>query len=162
MGHSQSHRSLSVNMKYLCILAVLLAVASASQVEEPKSARKPKLFFVSSSSTTSTVNTVTFCYTTSGTITAACKRKKRSILDGFDDNIENIQPSDALDSSMDVVEEPQESNRQGKFLLYWLTTTSTSTTTSFTATKTFTAAGCTPTDFSLVVKMKSASLIVVT
>jgi hypothetical protein len=43
------------------------------------------------------------------------------------------------------------SGRQGKFLLYWLTTTttSTSTTTSFTFTYTFGTLACTPSNFNV-------------
>jgi hypothetical protein len=42
-----------------------------------------------------------------------------------------------------------EYEREGKFLLYWKTTTSTSTSTSYTATTTIGALGCTPSGFSI-------------
>ena len=38
----------------------------------------------------------------------------------------------------------EDSDRNGKFLLYWMTTTPTSTTTSFTVTQTLSALECTP------------------
>ena len=47
------------------------------------SGKKPKLFFVSSQSTTSTLSTTTLCYSTvaAGTISQSCARKKRTIKD---------------------------------------------------------------------------------
>merc|ERR1712073_69794 len=104
--------------------------------------RSGKLFFVSSSSTTSTVSTTTLCFTTdaAGAALGTCtkKRRRRSIEEAnlqTDEQIystpvrrqieeeENHEPqldSGVRDNSMD---------REGRFLLYWMTTTSTSTTT---------------------------------
>ena len=46
------------------------------------SARSPKLFFVSSKSTTSTVSTTTLCYTSiANAAVVSCGRKKRAIMD---------------------------------------------------------------------------------
>ena len=42
------------------------------------------------------------------------------------------------------VEGDESSGREGRFLLYWLTTTTTSTTTSFTATSSIGSIACTP------------------
>ena len=40
-------------------------------------------------------------------------------------------------------------DREGRFLLYWMTTTSTSTSTSYTATSTMATLECTPNGFTL-------------
>merc|ERR1712018_161184 len=133
-------------MKYLSALLLCCCVLAITAQEDNARSRSARLFFVSSSSTTLTVNAVTYCYNTGNTaITAPCPgRKKRAIIDGLDDEkSRSIDPSSASIES--GLEEPEEANhRQGKFLLYWLTTTSTSTTTSFTATNTITVASCTP------------------
>merc|ERR1711953_845099 len=118
--------------------------------------RSGKLFFVSSSSTTSTVSTTTLCFTTdaAGAALGTCtKRRRRSIEEAnlqTDEQIystpvrrqieeeENNEPqldSGVRDNSMD---------REGRFLLYWMTTTSTSTSTSFTSTTTLSNLICTP------------------
>merc|ERR1719232_536126 len=126
-----------------CTIIFLAALASASENAE----RKAKLFFISTSSTTSTVSTSTYCYTAGSN--AACGRKKRAleyIEDGpvmvqdvvqpspsatkwDDDDILSEDKNEALvDSGMN------DAARKGKFLLYWKTTTLTSTSTSYTVT----------------------------
>merc|ERR1712020_348136 len=64
--------------------------------------RKPKLFFVSSASTTSTIKTDTVCYMSSNTaISAACtKRRKRAFMSEGMFNVPEVQPSD-VESGMD-------------------------------------------------------------
>ena len=42
---------------------------------------------------------------------------------------------------------PEAKQREGKFLLYWMTTTSVITTTSFTLTQTLASIACTPSSF---------------
>ena len=100
---------------------------SATKVE-----RQPKLFFVSTSATTTTLQTASVCYSTSGAPTAACTgRRKRSI------NIEGVPLADVKPSQLNQeVQSSQEDqlDREGRFLLYWITTTSVSTSTSFTTT----------------------------
>ena len=97
-----------------------------------KCARKPKLFFVSTSSTTTTLQTASLCYATSGAPTGTCTgRKRRSI------NIEGVPLADVKPSQLNQeVQSSQEDqlDREGRFLLYWITTTSISTSTSFTTT----------------------------
>merc|ERR1711997_582384 len=108
--------------------------------------RKPKLFFVSTTSTTSTIETNTFCYVTSapqgGSVTTCSGRRRRAFFsDGLDvDHVPDLQPSQVESGMDDTVSE----GRQGKFLLYWLTTTSTSFTTEFTKTMTIQSVACTP------------------
>merc|ERR1719323_2652516 len=63
----------------LVVLSVLAACAAGDEV-----ARKPRLFFVSTSSTTTTLQTQSICYITSGTTITTCTgRKRRSVkIDG--------------------------------------------------------------------------------
>ena len=100
---------------------------SATKVE-----RQPKLFFVSTSATTTTLQTASVCYSTSGAPSAACTgRRKRSI------NIDGVPLADVKPSQLNQeVQTSQDAklDREGRFLLYWITTTSVSTSTSFTTT----------------------------
>ena len=62
-------------------MLVLLQAVSAQDTAEKAEAgkRDPKLFYVTTQSTTSTITTASFCYTTNAALTAACKRRKRTI-----------------------------------------------------------------------------------
>ena len=117
--------------------------------------RKPKLFFVSTSATTSTLQTLSICYVSSATPAACTGRKRRSIslepaesksLDGMESE-GAVQPSTI---NREVNGEPLQdeassiANREGRFLLYWITTTSISTSTSFTTTYSVSSIACTP------------------
>ena len=88
---------LKPDTKMKCVLLALLpALIAASSLEDIANspARQGKLFFVSSSSTTSTFSTATYCWTTGGTaVTTACKRKKRSILFNLGNIMKNIRVS---------------------------------------------------------------------
>ena len=112
-------------------------------------ARKPKLFFVSTSATTSTLQTASICYVSSATIATCTGRKRRTI------SLDGVEPEGAVQPSTfkrEVLGDPvqDEANsklnerREGRFLLYWITTTSISTSTSFTTTFTVSSALCTP------------------
>ena len=111
--------------------------------------RKPKLFFVSTSATTSTLQTASICYVSSATIATCTGRKRRTIsLDGVEPE-GAVQPStfkrEALgDTVQDEANSKLNERREGRFLLYWITTTSISTSTSFTTTFTVSSALCTP------------------
>merc|ERR1719499_2619056 len=63
----------------LISMLVLLQEVSAQDTAEKAEAgkRDPKLFYVTTQSTTSTITTASFCYTTNAALTAACRRKKR-------------------------------------------------------------------------------------
>ena len=109
--------------------------------------RKPKLFFVSTSATTSTLQTASICYVSSATIATCTGRKRRTI------SLDGVEPEGAVQPSMfkrEVGSVQKETNskvnerREGRFLLYWITTTSISTSTSFTTTFTVSSALCTP------------------
>ena len=129
--------------------------------------RKPKLFFVSTSATTSTLQTLSICYVSSATPAACTGRKRRSIslepaesksLDGMEAShaisiLTGMESEGAVQPSTinrEVNGEPLQdeassiANREGRFLLYWITTTSISTSTSFTTTYTISSVACTP------------------
>ena len=59
------------------------------------------------------------------------------------DDKEKLENDDELESSQ------TEAERQGKFLLYWRTTSLTSTTTTFTSTSTIASLECTPSNFAV-------------
>merc|ERR1712060_870265 len=138
-------------------MGLLVTLASASVSAEGASEankRNPKLFFVSS--TTTTVSTTTICYVSSGTpsTAAACgKRKRRALmvdsLTGKDTNIEasGVTRTEKEESSPEVESTKDEQAREGKFLMYWMTTTSTSTT--YTTTTTISSLACTPSGFTI-------------
>merc|ERR1711920_987289 len=106
----------------LLVVFFLAAAESGKQVE-----RHPKLFFVSTSSTTSTLKTGTECYVSSGTLSTCPGRKRRAILfDGAQLDQSDVEPSQLTEGVRSSKE--LGSDRKGKFLLYWITTTSISTT----------------------------------
>ena len=77
-------------------------------------------------------------------------------MNGISEADGEIQPQrsfDAEDNSDPKVEsgaeDPTTSERDGRFLLYWLTTTSTSTTTIYTGTSTIASLDCTPSGYTV-------------
>merc|ERR1712203_108297 len=93
-------------------------------------------------------------YISSGTPTtaAACGRRKRRALmvdsvTGQETAIDfsGVTRPEQEESSPEVASTKDEQAREGKFLMYWMTTTSTSTT--YTATTTVSALACTPSGF---------------
>merc|ERR1719278_1007945 len=134
-------------------IALVAASVKGEEAGGPVSGkRQPKLFYISSSTTTSTV-----CFK-SGTALATCSKKKRKrdiMTDLLDDPSVSIKPSrnsrmeeeEEVADILDQVEKSTENHRDPKFLLYWATLTSTSTSTSYTATQTIYSLECTPTGF---------------
>merc|ERR1719273_2531793 len=122
----------TIRMNSISLLVVLLTVAAGSAEDEV--ARKPKLFFLSTSATTTTLQTLSVCYYTSTSVTTCSGRKKRAInMDG------KLSPKDAAPVELEPSQREQDASapaidgsREGRFLLYWITTTSISTSTSFT------------------------------
>ena len=119
----------------------LFSCRSAKQQVE----RHPKLFFVSTSSTTSTLKTASVCYSTTATFGGACTgRKRRAInFDGASADESELKPSQSKED-VQSSRENGKSDREGRFLLYWITTTSISTSTSFTTTFSVFSVSCTP------------------
>ena len=99
------------NLSALVLCFCVLATTAQEDNQEEAKSRSARLFFVSSSSTTTTVNTLTYCYSTAGTISAACRRKKRAIIDGHEDEkYGSIDPSSPRIES--GLEEPEEANHR--------------------------------------------------
>ena len=114
-----------------------------------KSFRSPKLFYVTTVSSTSTISSTTICFVKSANFAnAACKRRKRRMLVPSRESSLEIQPSDpvTLDSGVGE-EESEEIGRMARFALYWKTTTLTSSTTTYTGTSTLASLYCTPSVF---------------
>merc|ERR1712098_905460 len=155
----QSSKSLLlITMSPLIILSVLVVatVADLADVggvnEGTPGVRNPKLFLVSS--TTVTLSTTTLCYSSSTAAAACGKRKKRALVIASAAGDIAVTKSGASDSSYEADTEvtngkndEDDVSREGKFLLYWMTTTSTST--SYTATTTISALACTPSGFTI-------------
>merc|ERR1712024_124244 len=112
--------------------------------------RAGRIFYVTTTTSLSTVNTVTFCHMLSATNTqlGTCSARKRKSFkfndQPFASPTEEIAPS-ALDIEPSLKDVDQ---RQGRFVNYWITTTFTSTTTSFTATSSLASIICTPIGYS--------------
>merc|ERR1712223_2214220 len=160
MGRKVPTTELSTMVYVLTLLFCMILFAStfALEAEDAKvtQSRQPKLFFVSSSSTTSSVSTSTVCFVSATTGFTTCKkRKRRNILeDAIGNQKVDIQPDSPSDKETDAeiesgAEDSADSRRDGRFLLYWLTTTSTSTTTIFTATGTIATLACTPAGYTV-------------
>merc|ERR1711935_397602 len=95
-------------------------------------------FFVSTSATTSTSSTRSICYISTNSGPVACSgRKRRTVSIDFDAE-ENSKPSVQPSAAQ------LKNNKNGRFLLYWITTTSISTSTSYTTTITVSSVICTP------------------
>merc|ERR1712110_71310 len=116
----------STTMNTVSLLVLLFAVAASAEDEV---ARKPKLFFVSTSATTTTLQTLSICYVSSSSVTTCTGRKRRAItMDG------KLSPKDAASVELEPSQREQDASapaidgsREGRFLLYWITTTSIST-----------------------------------
>merc|ERR1712203_912000 len=123
-------------------LTISLAIVAAAEADANQldNKRNPKLFFVSS--TTSTLST---------TARACGRRRRRSMIvdkvSGQESDIDfsGISKTGSADDESSQELESTKSGREGKFLLYWMTTTSTSTT--YTATTTVSSLDCTPSGF---------------
>merc|ERR1711879_824132 len=131
----------STRMNSISLFIVLFGLAACTAGDEV--ARKPKLFYVSTSATTSTLNTASVCYVTSGTITTACTGRRRRSVNIVAVPLADVKPSQ-LSQEVQSSEKEMKNNREGRFLLYRITTTSISTSTSYTVTVSISAATCTP------------------
>ena len=154
-------------MKTVFCLALLLSIQSCTLSDELEpSTRQPKLFFVSSTTSTTTISTKTVCYVASSTAIQmlTCKKKKRSILNAvMGVSSEDIKPASSVKTFEEAVEKIKDdiednnkeditdlisgmelSQKEGRFLNYWLTTTITSTFTTYTDTSSVASLVCTP------------------
>merc|ERR1719481_1258156 len=118
-------------MKVFCLLCIVFCISGASR----EAGRKPRLFLVSTSSTTLTVSTASICYVKNGGDFTLCEgRKKRRSIPRVGEVEDKI-----LEPSRSKIESADDTGRVGRFFLYWITTTSISTTTSYTSTFTVVA-----------------------
>merc|ERR1712193_405872 len=124
----------------VCASAVELEGSEGGDVQ----GKKPALFYITTSHTTSTISTERICYITTsaaGFTLNSCKRKrKKAFISDAVDHVPEVEPSQ-VESGMD---DTASEGRLGKFLLYWLTTTTTSITTEYTKTVTVYSVSCTP------------------
>merc|ERR1711949_142860 len=108
MGREDKVLNTRMNSVSLCVvLSVLAACAAGDEV-----ARKPRLFYVSTSATTSTLTTASVCYVTSGTPTTCTGRKRRSIkIDGA--QLADVKPSQ-LNQEVHSSHKEAEKHREGR------------------------------------------------
>merc|ERR1711936_1202115 len=119
------------------VLSMSLSVLAEGEVLETNRPRNARLFMVSSSATTT-----------------ACGKRKRSLeaVEHMEDIVSSsvVESLDDVEGDTEVMSgESEPSQRDPRFLLYWMTTTSTSTLTSFTATTSIGTLECTPSSFTI-------------
>merc|ERR1712014_443884 len=129
----------------------LLALISSSPAlgEDSGKKRTKRLFYVSTTSSTTTLRTDTICYASTTTTLGTCgRRKRRSFGDisSYDSDYGKIDPTGLSDEPTEDIEDSKEHvmSRKPRFLVYWMTTTSLSTLTSYTTTLTVASLTCTP------------------
>merc|ERR1719348_2708641 len=113
----------------LLLLPFLLIQVSKAQESEGQGLiqREPRLFYVSTSSSTTTISTITICFSTTSLasgLTSCKKKRRRSIIQeevpgAMDSQAISPQRADIEDSGMEVSED--EGRRDPRFLLYWIT-----------------------------------------
>ena len=105
--------------------------------------RQGKIFYVTTTSSTSTFSTASLCYVKKATDTVliTCKKRKRRLVDLSKIEGEDVEVLPSIVSSVVPREEGEEDShglaeqdvegglRDGRFVNYWITTTVTSTTT---------------------------------
>ena len=107
-----------IHCRLIAITLAIAVLAVGVSGEEGSAAvsgkRQPKLFYISSSTTTSTFSTNTICFKSSGTTFAACTKRKRKrdiMSELIQDAPESIKPSrnsrmdeDGLEDVLEAVE----------------------------------------------------------
>jgi hypothetical protein len=158
-----------MNSLFFVILLFSLNTNTFCDEAEP-STRQPKLIFVSSTTSTTTLSDSTVCYVASATTAMlTCKKKKRSILNNlmgefpetispatsvknFEDGVENIKvdiEENNKDGITNLISGKELTEREGRFLNYWITTTITTTYTTYTGTSSLASLICTPAGYTL-------------
>merc|ERR1719192_274447 len=130
-------------------LAFLLCFVSGVFGVDSNGSRQPKLFYISSSTTTSTVSTHSVCYHILSTsnavsygVTCSKRRKRRMITDGT--ALGDITPSRKTDGEQEETDLVEGAEREKRYMNYWLTTTTTLTQYSYTVTSKIASLQCTP------------------
>merc|ERR1712055_463402 len=130
---------MGIRMKTLRLLLIIACgVLGSDEV-----VRKPRLFYVSTSSYITSISTASICFITSTTTVITCSRKKRMITVDSETESE-VQPSKSDVDTLQSHEENDNMEGGGRFLVYWITTTSTSYFTSYTTTYSVSDVSCTP------------------
>merc|ERR1719273_2344722 len=143
---------------YICI--ILLHAVFGDQIEDAKDPkREGRQFFVTTTTATTTLSTIKFCWVQTATATGVYRCKRDARLMNFidektlnlpdnleispnpsefrvEDSIDQMDDQEILSSSFDA--------RQAKFLNYWMTISTTFTITSYTTTSSFGSLQCTP------------------
>merc|ERR1712002_755220 len=120
-------------MKSVYLLATIVCVALASEV----AGKSPRLFYVSTSASTTVISTVSICYVTSATAPLVCpgRKKRRVVVDGetglmvlpSQSGVETLKTED----DRELIENSPHMERDGRFLIDWITTTAISFSTSY-------------------------------
>merc|ERR1712095_157977 len=166
MGNHSAMVSFTMQTFTVVLITILI---SAMVAEEPtpelKSSRKPKVYLISTTTSTTTLSTSSVCFIMLSTANGltSCKKKKRSI--GFleekpssdDAQSELIAPNpslktvdeEALAKLSEIADvtggkNDDDDEREAKFFNYWMTTTVTTTYTSYTSTSSLGSLYCTP------------------
>merc|ERR1719384_1620981 len=129
--------------------SLCLCAEESDNKAEAGANRNGKIFYVSTTTSFSSVTTATYCYVPSAVATPllTCKKKRRSLWQSALPAGKGIAPSSSRHSSdedMPIVEDPNENIgsgvRDGKFANYWITTT----VTTYSTTGTLGSIVCTP------------------
>jgi len=141
-----------------CVL--LLTLFSNARASGDDGSRQPKLFYVSSSTSTTTISTHTICFHILSTknnkqIGVTCGRKKRSMtrrkkrmvtsgstMDAIAPSRSEMAGEEAEHAGTDI--ESSDAARDAKYLNYWMTTTTTQTEYSYTSTHKLASLLCYP------------------
>merc|ERR1712099_1976 len=155
MGDGDHLSSGLIIMTVISALVLLFCFVCGSLGEGDVVPRQPKLFYISSSTTTSTVSTHSVCYHILSTsnavsygVTCSKRRKRRMITDGI--ALGDISPSsrkaevEVDPESMTQVDSTEGADRDQRYMNYWLTTTTTVTQYSYTVTSKIASLQCTP------------------
>merc|ERR1711953_1241644 len=134
-------------------LLFLFFTFTLSEESDDTEKRAGKIFYVTTTSSISTVSTATFCFVqeTQSYIPLTCGKKKRAVkvisdksAEDLDIHPSSIYPEEDNEEIESEVVSSQGEDRKGKFVNYWITTTFTSTTTSYTSTLSIATVECTP------------------
>merc|ERR1712040_24213 len=94
MGQCCGHNT-AFNMNQIILVVALFG----SLVLSEEVVRKPKLFFVSTSATTSTLQTASICYMSTNAAAVSCTGRKRRAITAFSEMETEVQPKqDEVDS----------------------------------------------------------------
>merc|ERR1711936_47584 len=99
-----------------------------ANAKSPMDRRDPRLFFGTTTTSTSTTSLVTYCFSTTGTVSANCRRKKRAIYDAPNDEgyiidgehlskeelTKLVSPSSTTKSVKDTLRRNERSARESK------------------------------------------------